>query len=51
MALTGVTELIAPSLGEIGHVAHSISMVLAAVFLIYGIYGYHKMLSRAVKLG
>jgi hypothetical protein len=51
MALSGVTELVAHNLGEMGSVAHSISTFLAAVFLLYGVYGYHQMLRRAVKLG
>jgi len=48
-ALSGITEIIAPSLGELGHTIHTVSMFLAALFLIYGVYGYHQMLNKTVK--
>jgi hypothetical protein len=48
-ALSGITELLAPRLGEMGHVTHTISMFLTAIFLIYGIYGYHNMLNKTIK--
>lgn len=49
-ALSGITELIEPYIGEIGGVAHALAMFLTAGLFIYGIYGYHQMLNRAVKL-
>jgi len=49
-AMSGITELIEPYVGEIGTVAHALAMFLTAVFFIYGIYGYHQMLNKAVKL-
>lgn len=49
-ALSGITELIEPYLGEIGEVAHAVAMFLTAAFLIYGVFGYHQMLNKATKL-
>lgn len=49
-AMSGITELIQPMLGETGHLAHTITMVLGATFFAYGIYGYHHMLRYARAL-
>lgn len=49
-ALSGITELILPILGEFGHFAHTIAMVLGAVFFAHGVYGYHQMLNEVTKL-
>lgn len=48
-AISGITELIEPYMGEMGEAAHALAIFLTAVFFIYGIYGYHQMLGKAVK--
>jgi len=50
IALAELTELIASHFAETGEVVHTVAMFLAAVFFVYGIYGYHQMLNKAVKL-
>jgi multisubunit Na+/H+ antiporter MnhG subunit len=50
IALAGLSEVLESYLGEIGVAVHSVFMLLAAFSFIYGIYGYHEMLKRAVNL-
>jgi hypothetical protein len=52
-AAAGMTEIIQQftgEIGEIGEVIHAFTTVLAAAFFIYGIYGYHNMLDKSIKL-
>jgi hypothetical protein len=43
----GVTELLEVFIGEVGSVVHSLNMLVAAVFLTFGLRSYHRMLMRA----
>jgi len=49
-ALSGITELTEPYLGDLGGTAHATAMLLTAVFFAYGIYAYQQMLKKATKL-
>lgn len=49
-AVSGITELVPPISSELGHMVHTISMLLGAAFFAYGIYGYHQMLGKVTKL-
>ncbi len=46
-AFSGVTELLGVFVGEIGSIAHSLTMLATAVFLVFGLSSYHKMLMKA----
>jgi len=50
ISLQGVTELFESHLGEMGHLMHAVTMLLGAIFFLYGIYSYHQMLKRAWQL-
>lgn len=46
-AFSGVTELLEIFVVEVGSVVHSLIMLVTAVFLMYGLSSYHKMLMKA----